>query len=275
MKGKKEKKEKEVPSTNSMRTFVLFCVAVLLIIFVSLSFRVFQLVKNSKFDGSSGFIMAIHQSDGKKTVLYSFDPQEKTMSQVIMSTGSSLPDIRQTYLVPIEGSITKKTVSESPKLPLEFTSYSLYAQPDADDISFLDAVRVWLYARTLSSSHIKTASLTLPTDSERFASETEGYFIDSRLEDDKKSIMIVNGTSVSGLGGRLEGLLNTIGASVISVTTAHTSIPVSKIIYYGEKNYTVEKLEKILPFPSEQREGESLSDILIEIGEDAQRTDQF
>lgn len=275
MKQKKEEKPPEKHSARSLRTFLFFCLVVVLIILVSLSYRIFQLTKNSKFDGSSGFIMAVLQEDGKKAVIYTVDPLEESLSQVVVSGRTSLPNLRQELSLPIEGRIKKKTVSETTKLPLEFTSYSLYSQPDALDISFIDAIRLWLYSQTVSQTNTRSLSLTWPDDQERFGTDAAQYFIDSRLEKDKQSIRIVNGTSVSGLGGRLDQLLGRVGASVISVTTSHGSIQASKIIYYGEKSYTVERLSKVIPFPLEQREGTSISDILIEIGEDSQRTTLF
>jgi hypothetical protein len=219
--------------------------------------------------------LMVLQVDKKKAVIYTFDPPKGTFSQLSVKTDKALPNIAQTFAIPVEGIMWKKTIGNNKTFPLEFSSLSLYSQTNQNDITLIDAVRLWWFSQSARKSSIQSASVTLPDDVGKLDTATEDFFIDSQLETDKKSITIINGTSVSGLGSRLEKMLTHIGGSVISVTTAHTPITKSKIIYYGQTNYSVERLKRIFPFEIEHREGDSLSDILIEVGEDSQRMNLF
>lgn len=233
------------------------------------------MVKNSKFEGSEGFIVLVQQADHKKAVFYGFDPTSGNFSQLIVTSPTNLVNLNQLLSLPADGEIEKKTIHEGQEFPFEFSSASLYIQKRAKDISFIDAFRLWLFSKTTRENMKRSDHLTLPATQEIIDSVLDDAFIDSRLEKDKQTITITNGTTVSGLGGKLEQSISRIGGNVISVTTSHSLLKESKIIYYGERTYTVDRLSQILPFPVEAREGNSVSDILIEIGENTKNTELF
>jgi hypothetical protein len=260
---------------SSLRTLALFCLIVGGILAVSLCYRSFILVKNSRFDGKSGFIVATLQEDQKRAKIYTFDPAAESITLVEVQGTQALPDVGKTLSIPIDGELKKKRNSVTKGFPLELTAYTLYAPKGEKDISLLDAIRFWLLSTGIGENHIQKEEISLPADEQELDAKIGGLLTDSQLEDDKKAITIVNGTTISGLGGRMEKMLTRTGASIVSVTTSHTQIPQSKIIYYGEKSYTVNRLTKILPFTLQQRDGASISDIIIEIGEDSQRTTIF
>lgn len=270
-----KKETEKVPVKSSTRTLVLFCVVVSLIIIGSLGYRVFHLIKNSKFDGGSGFIVSVTQEDRKKAVVYAFDPAAGTVSVVTLLAAGQLPNIQQTFSFPLDGQLQKRSLTDGEAFPLELTAYSLYNPKNRTDISLVDVVRLWYLARAAGDKNTREAVVPVSQHNESFNEDTASLFIDSQLEKDKKSITVVNGTAIGGLGGRLEKMIGRIGGSVISVSTSHDPIQQSKIIYRGDESYTVRRLQKILPFPTEKREGASISDIIIEIGEDQQRTDLF
>lgn len=271
---KKDTAEKP-PVKSSTRTLVLFVVVVSCIILGSLCYRVFQLIKNSKFDGHSGFIVSVSQTDGKKANIYAFDPSEGTVAVVSFQSAGRLPNLRQALSLPIDGELKKRSVSTGDRFPLNITSYSLYNPKTAADISLIDVLRLWYLARVAGDRHTYDAVVPLANKKTQLDEEVAALFIDSQLEKDKKTITIINGTAISGLGGRLEQLIDRIGGNVISVSTSHEPIQTSKIVYYGDESYSVKKLRSIIPFQVEKREGASLSDIIIEIGEDQQRTELF
>jgi len=270
-----KKDTKKNPVKSSTRMLVMFCVVVSLVIIGSLSYRLFQLIKNSKFDGSSGFIVSVIQEDRKKAVLYAFDPAKGTVAILTLQSAGELPNIRQAFNLPLDGELKRKTVTGGEEFPLELTSYSLYNPKKRADISLFDSFRFWYLARVAGDKNTEKAVVAVSEGNMSLGEDAASLFIDSQLEKDKKTITIINGTAIGGLGGRLEKLIGRVGGSVISVSTSYNSIQQSKLIYYGDESYTVRRLQRILPFPVEKRKGTSLSDIIIEIGEDQQRTDLF
>jgi hypothetical protein len=269
-----KKKEQEVPPVkNSLRTFKLFCLVVACIVTLSLVYRIVLLLKNSKFDGQSSVIVALEQSDGKKDVIYTFDPTGETVSVTTVIGSLTIQQLRQQLGIPIDISLSNRTVSDH-TFPLELTAYSLYNPQEATEMTLIDAVRLWWLFRSTPDTRINRKTVSVRGEEQR-NDELGSQFIDTKLENDKKTIAIVNATSVSGLGSRLERVLGHVGASVISITTAHQTIQQSKISYYGEKSYTVDRLSRILSYPTEQRSGSNVSDIIIEIGQDQQRTTIF
>jgi hypothetical protein len=266
---------KKAKRTGSLRTLGIFCIVVGFILIVSLSYRMLLLVKQSRFDGKSGFILAMTEDGYKNSVIYGFDPAQKTLSLLELKSSVGMSEPGKLLHTPIDGTLHKKRISGLSDFPLELSTYTLYTQQKDTDVSVLDVIRFWLLAKSIGKSEIKREQIVLPEDRTHIESRLQTFFSDSQLEDDKRTITIINGTAISGLGGRLEKYLSQIGGSVISISTSHTAIPRSKIIYYGEKSYTVSRLEKILRFPLERREGAFLSDIIIEVGEDQQRTTLF
>ena len=270
-----KKDTEKIPVRSSTRTLVLFCVVVLLTIVGSLCYRAFHLIKQSKFDGSSGFIVSITEEDKRKTILYAFDPAEGTVSVVTLQSAASLLNVRQLFGLPIDVELQKRSISSGKNFPLELTSYSLYNPKGRTDMSLVDSLRLWYLAQAAGERNTQEAVVPVSAENTFLDEDAASLFIDSQLEKDKKTIMIINGTAISGLGGRLERMIGNVGGSVISVSTSHEPIQESKIIYYGDDSYTVKRLQKIVPFSLVKRDGASLSDIIIEIGEDQQRTDLF
>lgn len=271
----KTKDDQVVSTKSSTRTLILFCVVVTAVILFSLGIKIFLMVKNSKFEGSGGFIVLVQQADHKKAVFYGFDPTGGTFSQLTVTGSQPLANLNQTLSLPSDGELKKNTIHDAQEFPFEFSSASLYMQKQAKDISFIDAFRLWLFSKTVRDTMKRSDRLKLPANQETIDSIVDDVFIDSRLEKDKQTITITNGTTVSGLGGKLERVISRIGGNVISVTTSHSLLKESKIIYFGERTYTVDRLSQILPFPVEGREGNSVSDILIEIGENTKKTELF
>lgn len=215
------------------------------------------------------------QNDGKKAAVYTFDPEERRVTKAVFQAETTLPNLTKHFSIPVDGEVWVRTVTEKEVFPLALTNYSLYNQTKYKDISVIDVLRMWYLYGVYPVTKKEVEVITLPDDIATYETTLDGFFIDSKLERDKESITIVNGTSVSGLGGKMERMLTKIGANVISVTTSHDLIQETKIIYFGDKSYTVERLASLLGYPVEKREGTALSDILIEIGEDSQRTDKF
>jgi hypothetical protein len=260
---------------NSLRTVILFCSIVAIIILVSLIYRGIQLVQHSKFDGKSGIIISLMQKDKKKAAIYSFDPVKESVSVFIIQNRSGVGNLRQILHLPIEGEVKRETVSETTDFPFTITSPSLLLPSSGSEITLLDSFRLWYISKTIAERDKTLKKMNL-TDAEQLSDEElSSLFIDSQLENDKQTIAIVNGTSISGLGSRLESQLSHIGGNVIAITTSHIPIQTSRILYYGEPNYTVKKLQRITHFPIALREEGGISDILIEIGEDEQRTVAF
>lgn len=278
---KEKPKQEESPPAgasakkNSLRTFAIFCALVLLVILGSLGYRAFRIWQQSTFDGVSGYSILFVERDGKKAAIYTFDPPERRVMKAVFQAKTTLPNVTKAFGIPVDGELRVGSIDDSDTFPLALANYSLYNQTKEKQITIIDLLRLRYLYGIYPATKKETTVVSLPEEIDTYEDTLDGYFIDSKLEYDKKTITIVNGTSVSGLGSRLENLVSKTGATVISITTAHDPIQTTKIIYYGDRSYTVDRLARLLGFPTEQRNEAALSDILIEIGEDSQRTDKF
>ena len=97
----------------------------------------------------------------------------------------------------------------------------------------------------------------------------KSLFVDDEISLENISIQVINASSISGLGKRLETDLSRLGANVISVNTSQKKVATSSIQYFGEKTYTSKKLENILKFVTKKLTEKQIADIVIVIGEDS------
>ena len=95
------------------------------------------------------------------------------------------------------------------------------------------------------------------------------------MEKENQSVVIINTTSVSGLGLQVGRFVKNMGGKVVQISTENIPRKKSEILYNGEKTYTVERLNRIFGFKLSRVDRELVGDITIIIGEDNEGSNLF
>ncbi len=253
-------------STDSLKKIVVFCIIVLLLIGVSLTYKTIILLQHGKFDGQHRFNLTI-QNDAAAEII-SFDPQGKTQVVIAVPKISKSFSEERDLGITIDGHITRASgISLTKSVASQMQSILFRFPTLSSNLTIFDIVQLTFLSRSLQG---KTTSHTFSNLADQ---RTVDAFVTSELTDatitqENKSIQIVNATGQSGVGGRLERLITNFGGNTIAVTTGRTTESKSTITYYGETSYTVEKLEKILAVSGKSSSDKTISDILIVLGAD-------
>lgn len=268
------KKKKNKDRNSSYKIGVIFFAIFLSLLFISLLIKSIIIYKNSRFDGYHRITIAFYESTDIKVI--SFSPQNRSIS-----------------LLSINGKIDPKSLSGFLRVPLEGIVYDDSLSIDKTNISsslikvlarhknknsvltFFDVVRLIYFARTLPLTSYYENFLSLNSDSSTRDQIASSLFADTGISDEKKRIEVVNASDVAGLGNRLANDLSNLGANVILVSTSEQSEDKSKIIYLGEKSYTVSKLSEILGFVTENKSEDNFADVTIILGKDSAMSDKF
>lgn len=266
---------------NSVGLVLGFIIVVVILIGISLAFRVYALIKESRFDGIHRFTIAL--SSEEKTELnkapyfeiISFAPDSHTISLVLIEKNIQLTGIGKTLEIPIDAAIFYKQKQNIPKKILsnkDVESILLRLLVSYRDVStnltIIDLARLWFIARSWPRSAVTFASITNSSDQIEISKFASSLFIETEMVEEKNTIGVVNGTDEAGLGNRLSRLITNMGGNVVSISTSDTPITRSSISYFGNKSYTVSRLQKVLGFKEKKLEKQAISDIIITIGKD-------
>ncbi|MBU3978912.1 LytR C-terminal domain-containing protein, partial [Patescibacteria group bacterium] len=132
--------------------------------------------------------------------------------------------------------------------------------------------RLYLYAKKVPVSSIIVEEASISDDVRDFNKDASLLLTDNVASAENISVQIINAAGQSGLGGRLERVILNFGGNVVSVKTALVIEPISKIQYYGQETYTLNKLERYLSIKKERLDKEDIARIVITIGEDIKNT---
>ena len=143
------------------------------------------------------------------------------------------------------------------------------------DLTIFDLTRLIFLSKAVAGNNQKVDQITSRTEEPEIDSKVSKLFVDRSIVSENLSIQIINTTSVSGLGKRLERVILNKGGNIIAVSTQGDVRQKSVIKEFKENSYTSEKLNKYLKIPIEKQEENSLADIVIIIGEDMQNTSVF
>lgn len=277
------RRRKEVENKNLTVAF-FFCSFVFLLIVISVIIKIFFVVSQVKFDGEHYFNVLFFQNNNQFDII-SFSPDtEATSILKVQLKNKEKIDIGKLnfiklFKIPIDGIVDSKRINQ----PLSFNNKNLDSSLQTillnsrkltTNLTFIDFLRLWIFSKKVPSHgvSIKEIAIFLPPNQDE-ESLIDGVcsqiFIDNTLMQEKISIQIINGTGVSGLANRLAKLIINMGGNVISVTTADEIINNSEIAYFGEKTYTLGKLKKTLGFKEKKTDKQTISDLLITIGEDS------
>jgi hypothetical protein len=269
--------KKQVPETGerSIKKVILFCVVVVLLILISLLVRLSIVLKDSKYNGSDRFTIAI--VDKKVLTFLSFDPATTSISSLRV-TGMVLQAPPQRIIgIPVDGILLVAkpfTLSTDPSEAIQ-TILLHPTYTTKKDINGVDIFRAYLFAKSVSLKNIQHETLSMTKSENDIDKLAAQLFSDTKIVDDNLSIEIVNGTDISGMAKRLERLIDNAGGNVVAVSSTHEVEKKSKIYYYQKPSYTEERLQRMLGYPAVLSNTQGIADIKVVIGEDQVRTQKF
>lgn len=256
-------KQKTKNKNKSINLALYFGLLVAFIILVSISFKVFDIFRKSKFDGENKFTVAI--LNDKNAQLVSVSPKEGTISKLIIEEVKNPSDLNE-LSIPINSIINPNSdIDVDPKSI--FFKLILKSGSVKKDLTVVDLFRLGFYSNGISSEKVRRESLTF-SEAKEDKEIISVIFVDPVIIDEKVSIQITNSTQISGLGNKVAKYITNMGGSIVLVNTSQNTENESKIIY-GEESYTVDKLSKELGIAKEKDENRiSISEILVIIGKD-------
>ena len=232
---------------KNLRFAGLFIVVVLGLIFVSALFKFFLIVKTSRFDGSHNFIVSFVGKDREAVV--SFSPQNRSLSILDIDSVYKYKDLTKTFEIPIDGTIISQNPNSSNISSMLLKSAFSFGQ-SLKKLTILDVLRLFLFSKTIPQNNIYERQ-------------------------ENQIIQVINASNVQGLGSRLATLIANIGGNVILVSTSDEALRNSKILYYGDKTYTVKKISSYLGIPAESSAQRGVADVIIMIGKDKANSSSF
>jgi hypothetical protein len=260
-------KRKKQESSN-LKLAGIFVVFVLGLIILSTLFKFFLIVKTSRFDGTHNFI--VNFAGDKSSRIVAFSPQGKSLS--ILDINSS-KDLSKLLEIPVDGRITIWNIND--KIPsVLFKSITSLGKP-LDNLTILDALRLFIFSETVSANNISEKELSPGLNSAQQSTLMSLSFTDPSIYQENQSVQIINAADTYGIGGRLASLITNIGGNVVLVSTSDETAQNSKIVYYGNKSYTVEKLSEYLGFATEKSDKIGVADVIITIGKDSANSSKF
>lgn len=259
------KKQRASAQSNNFKLVLLFICAVVFLIVLSLSIRIFTIVKNSKFDGTHAFNIAIYREND--VLLTSVLPEKHSVS-ILTLKGVLHKPVGQLLGIPVDGQITTMSQDRGKTVSSHLESVILHTNKDSSDLTLFDAIRLYFFAKGVQSRNVVMHELFLPQDTNVLDNVAASLFSDETIASEKVSVGIINSTDVTGLGNRLARVIANIGGNVVSVSSADENRKKTSIAYYGEKSYTVTRLSKILGVEPTQTQTQGISDVIVVIGAD-------
>jgi len=258
-------RKKESAQSNAKIAFIFF-IFLFLIVGISSIFKVVIIIREGQFDSSRRFTFTVANNEKVHVVSHSAGSNSLIIFQMNGKTSSDRAG--QLLGIPIDGFISAKDSGEN----LEASSFLLksiigYSNLQTN-LTIVDLIKLYFSVKAVPENFVTIREISLEEDMAKIDKIVGRLVFDELIEKEGKTIQIINGTDVGGLGSRLARLVTNAGGNVILVATADSPKKKSIIAYTGKKTYTVEKLEKVLKYEIIENRENAISDITITIGED-------
>jgi hypothetical protein len=264
MPKKKQKKD-------NLKLAAIFAFVVLGLVFLSLVVKLVFLIKDSKFDGNHKFNVVF--SGDNETDVVSFSPGSRSISTLKLPKASQ--NISMLLEVPIDGAIKVKGNLNIKSMSSILFKVNLPFGNSTKNLTFIDLLRLSLFTRTVSSNALYERELSNGLSQSQKETVISLTFTDPDIYQENQTIEVINATQVNGLGARLASFIANIGGNVILVSSSDNPADKSKIIYYGEETYTINKLSSSLHIPEEKTNQKGIADVIIIIGKDISQEKEF
>ncbi len=237
--------------------------------------KTFFLLQQSKFDGKNQFLVAVAKQ-GRVLGIAGFNPS--TNSLAVLKIKHS--EVQPLSLGKTLGIVPDAKIELGPKTDFDditdvLSSSILGYSSIKTDLTIVDIIRLLVYSKSVSLKDKTTDEITFPLQENQSDKIIAKLFSDHAITSENSSIQIINATDIPGLGKRLERVLVNIGGNVVSVSTSRTNDRSSKIQNFGQEQYTVEKLKKLLQFSTGTFQKQTIADIVITIGMDSAISSRF
>ena len=257
MRSKKKAKQ------SNLNLVLFFFAFILFLIIGSFTVKSILYVKDSKFDGTNNFIVAFVDKNSESVV--AFSPINNSISILKVDQKIDKNNLSKTLQIPIDAvvkidqDVTDKNVGSvllKSSFPLEVS---------VEGMNKLDCLRLFLFAKGVGLGSIYQRELTKNINDAQKSTLLSLSFTDPAIYRENQSIQIVNAANIYGLGAKLANLITNIGGTVILISTGEVGED-SKIVYYGKKTYTIDKLSQFLGIPAQSTNSKGVADVIITIG---------
>ena len=261
-------------AAKNLKLAAVFVLLVLGLIFLSLFVKTLFIINGSRFDGLHKF--NIEFAGKNKVSLVSFSPQAKSISILnIKKNKDQNSNFAKSYGIIIDGKISLKNDLSNNNISATLIKSIFPFESSLKDLTIVDLIRLFLFSRTVSQNFIYERELLDQYSQAQKSTLISLTFTDPQIYQENQNIEIVNATGIYGLGGRLAALINNLGGNVVLVESNDKEINNSKIIYSGEKTYTVKRLGEYLGFSLEKTDKKGIADVIIIVGKDKAEGSKF
>lgn len=272
--SKMVKKEKDdIFKYRSLKKVLVFVLVVFLLLIISVFINLFYIAKDSKYNGRDQYTVSVIATTDKSSVIF-FNPENKSISHVIMNGDRKNISPGRLLGVLIDSNINLNEDLKSYSVSQILLKAFIHPGNRKQNITAIDIVRLFMFSRSLSASGYNEESINLSSSNYRLGN-IERLLMDMNIIKERKSIEIVNGTNVSGLGKRLETVLKNIGCNVVAVNASIEEVEKSEIIVTDNDSYTLKKLQRNLRYPIKITDNHDIADIKIVIGSNGVRDNVF
>jgi hypothetical protein len=253
---------------KSLNIMVVFIIIFLSLISISILCKIINVFQKSVFDSENLFTVSVIGKTNDVS-LVSFSPKTDSIYILNVKNGKN-KNLRSVLEVPIDNEIYQGSEINEDNVKTNFLKYIVPFTGKKTNLTIVDLFKLWLYANSVPTNSIYEQEIS--TGDDVLAIKKLGiysYFVDQGIAEEKKTIEVINGTDVFGLGNKLASFLSNMGVNVVMVSTADNLEGKSRIDYFGQESYTLKKLSRALGFKVSKTNKKSLGDITIIIGKDA------
>jgi hypothetical protein len=256
---------------KNLRLAGLFVMIVLGLIVVSVLFKLFLILRMSKFDGTHNFIVSFVENN--KTQVVSFSPQNRTLSILDVDPKYKNSDLTKSLEIPIDGTVVSQNPDKSISSTLLESAFSL--GQSLKKLTVLDAFRLFLFYKSVPQNNIYERQLSFVLNDEQKSTVITLSLTDTAIYQENQTIQVINASDVQGLGSRVAEFITNIGGNVVLVSTSDETMRSSVIAYNGNESYTVKRLSNYLGIPSKNSDQRGVADVIIMIGTDKVNSSNF
>ena len=262
--------KKTAPTENkSLKTFYLYLFAVILLIAAALFIKGIIIVKDSKFDASHDFALAVTENNDVKEII-AFHPQVPSIT-VLSIKDNKIPYfvLAKDYGIATDGYIQ---IANSSDINTDATAFmwSSFLHTDSwqTNLTILDKIRLLLFSKNVTTNNKTVEKISLANQNSTIQTTITNALTDQDIADENISVQIINATDITGFGQRLANVLTTMGANVVEVSTSQNIQKQTTIQYYGDESYTLDRLENLVGVTGTKIETQQIANIIITLGTD-------
>jgi len=261
---------------KSLKTFYLYLFIVILAIAAALLIKGVIVVKDSKFDSSHDFTLAVTENNDVKEII-AFHPQVPAVG-VLSIQDNKIPYsvLAKDYGIATDGYIQVNNASDISTDATAFIwSSLLHTTSWQTNLTALDKIRLILFSKSVTTNNKTDESISLINQDSTTQTTITNALTDQDIADENISIEIINATNITGFGQRLANVLTTMGANVVEVSTAQNTQKQTTIQYFGDDSYTLNRVERLVGAIPTKINMQQIADIIITLGTDNSNTNAF